>query len=50
MNISDMKTDYESNQDILKELSDRIDDLNERILIAHNNITSRSEYYRGCAS
>jgi len=50
MYVSGMKSDYESNQGILKELSDTINDLNGRILIAHNNIISRSEYYRGCAS
>jgi len=50
MNVSGMKNDYENNQKVLKDLSDTIIDLNERILIAHNNITLRSEYYRGCAS
>ena len=50
MNVSGMKNDYENNQNTLSELSDIINDLNGRILIAHNNITSRSEYYRGCAS
>jgi hypothetical protein len=50
MYISGMKNDYDNNQDILNDLSDTINDLNGRILIAHKNITSRSEYYRTCVS
>jgi hypothetical protein len=50
MNVSGMKNDYDNNQDILNDLSDTINDLNRRILIAQKNIISRSEYYRTCVS
>jgi uncharacterized protein with ACT and thioredoxin-like domain len=48
--VSGMKIDYENNQGILNDLSNTIDDLNRRIVIAHKNINSRSEYYRTCVS